>query len=225
MRIFFLALLLSTSAFADNLSTSFPAGKGANYRVKMRQDTTPIDLSIYVAGTRVDSVHIEYFMEAKGIIPVQMWQQFEIGVTKSGAEVRKGYVFTKETPNPEIMPADYLKGAAGGIQVNDFMFADKAQLEKDKVGVEMVEIAAGSTKATHYRVNNNGQTVEYWISDDAKPMGLVMLVSKSPKNENQNYSLELVSLMENVKAKILPEKAVSLTEKGKALLAKPESMR
>jgi hypothetical protein len=31
--------------------------------------------------------------------------------------------------------------------------------------------------------------------------------------------------MENVKAKILPEKAVPLSEKGKALLAKPESLR
>ncbi len=222
---FTLFLGLSVTALAASLSESFPAGKGSTYKVKMRQDATPIHLSLYVAGTRVDSVHIEYFMETKGIIPVQMWQQFEIGVTPRGAQILKGYVQTKELKDAEIMPPEYLKGAQGGIQVNDFLFADKAQLDKDKVGEETVEIAAGTTKATHYRVSNNGQTVDYWISDDAKPMGLVMLVSKSEKSENQNYSLELTSLMENVKAKIQPEKAVPLTDTGKSMLAKPESLR
>ncbi len=226
MKIFFILSLLSLQVFAQNLSQSFPAGKGSSYKIIMKGDkANPVSLSLYVAGTRVDSVHIEYFMETKGIIPLQMWQQFEIGVSSKGAEIRKGYVFTKELTAPETMPPEYLKGAGGGIQVNDFLFADKAQLDKDKIGIENVEIAAGTTKATHYRVSNNGQTVDYWICDDAKPMGLVMLVSKSEKNENQNYSLELTSLMDNVKAKILPEKAVSLSEAGKSLLAKPESMR
>lgn len=218
-------VIFSVSSLAESLSESFPAGKGSTYKIKMRQDTTPIFLSLYVAGTRVDSVHIEYFMETKSLVPVQMWQQFEIGVSTSGASIRKGFIQTKDLTNPETMPMEYLRGASGGIQVNDFLFADKAKLEKDKVGIETVEIAAGSTKATHYRVSNNGQTVDYWISDEAKPMGLVMLVSKSEKNENQNYSLELTGLMENVKAKILPEKAVPLTDKGKSMLAKPESLR
>jgi hypothetical protein len=226
MKIFFLLCLLSLNAFAQNLSQSFPAGKGSSFKITMKGDkANPVFLSLYVAGTRVDSVHIEYFMETKGLIPLQMWQQFEIGISSKGAEIRKGYVQTKELTAPESMPPEYLKGASGGIQVNDFLFADKAQLDKDKVGVENVEIAAGTTKSTHYRVSGNGQTVDYWISDDAKPMGLVMLVSKSDKDENQNYSLELTSLMDNVKAKILPEKAVPLTDIGKSLLAKPESMR
>lgn len=221
-----LALLLSFNSFAQSLSESFPAGKGAAYKVRVNKEKNPIFLSLYVAGTRVDSVHIEYFMETKTIIPVQMWQQFEIGVeANKGATIKKGFVQTKELPQAEIMPPEYLKGASGGIQVNDFLFANKAQLDKDKVGEELVEIAAGSTKATHYRTSQNGQTVDYWISDDAKPMGLVMLVSKSATNENQNYSLELVNLMDNVKAKIVPEKAVPLTDKGKSFLAKPESMR
>lgn len=220
-----LCLLFTISANAQNLSTSFPAGTGAAYKVKMKKDPTPIFLSIYVAGTRVDSVHIEYFLETKGLLGVQMWQQFEIGVTPKGAEIRKGYVLTKELTNAEIMPQEHLKGASGGIEMNDFLFAEKEQLNKDKIGVEMVEIAAGTTKTTHYRTSNNGQTVDYWVSDDAKPLGLVMLISKSEKNENQNYSLEMTNMMENVKAKILPEKAVPLTIKGKGLLAKPESLR
>jgi hypothetical protein len=221
-----LVFFISLNCFAESLSESFPAGKGATYKVQMKKDPTPILLSLYVAGTRVDSVHVEYFMETKGIIPIQMWQQFEIAVSdKSSAKIRKGFVYTKELPKPEIIPAEYLRGAKSGIQVNDFLFSDKAELEKHKVGDEIVEISAGSTKATHYRTSSNGQTVDYWISDDAKPMGLVMLVSKSDKNEDQNYSLELTSLIENVKPKIVPEEAVSLTKKGKSFLAKPESIK
>ena len=225
-KLFVLLFLFSLNTYAESLSQSFPAGQGASYKVRVRKESTPIYLSLYVAGTKVDSVHIEYFMETKTIIPVQMWQQFEIGVNEKGpAEIKKGFVLTKELSSPEIMPAEYLKGAGGGIQVNNFLFADKAQLDKDKVGEEIVEIAAGSTKATHYRTSANGQTVDYWISNDAKPMGLVMLISKSDKNENQNYALELTSLMENVKAKINPEKAVPLSDKGKGLLVRPESLR
>lgn len=224
-KIALILLLCSTNLFAQNLSTSFPAGKGANYKVLMKKDPQPIQLAIYIAGTRVDSVHVEYYMTTKGIIPLQMWQQFEIGVGKGPAEIRKGYVLTNEMKTPETIPSDYLKGAAGGIQVNDFLFKDKASIEKYKVGEEIVEIAAGSTKATHYRTSSNGQTVDYWVSDDAKPLGLVLLTSKSDKNENQNYSIELTSVADNVKPKILPENAVPLTDKGKAYLAKPASMR
>lgn len=214
-----------THVHAQNLSQSFPAGAGAEYKIKMKKDVTPIYLSLYVAGTRVDSVHLEYFLETRAILPVQMWQQFEIGVTPKGAEVRKAYVFARELAKPEIVPPEYLKGARGGIQVNDFLFSSEAELTKDKVGEETVEVAAGSTRATHYRTNNNGQTVDYWISKDAKPIGLVMLVSKSEKNDEQNYALELTRLIENIKPRILPESAVPLTENGKKFLAKPESMR
>jgi hypothetical protein len=207
------------------LSQSFPAGAGAQYRLKMKDDATPIFLSMYIAGTRVDSVHIEYFMETKGLLPVQMWQQFEVGVGSGGAKLKRGYVLAKELSAAETMPEAYLAGASGGVQVNDFLFASEAQLNKDKIGEETLEIAAGTTKATHYRTTRSGQTIDYWISPSAKPMGLVLLVSKSEKNPQQNYSVELMNLMENVKAKIVPEKAQPLSEKGKALLAKPESLR
>jgi len=211
-------------AVAQSLSQSFPAGKGSSFKVKMRKDTEPIFLSIFVASTRVDSVNMEYFMETRGLVSVQMWQQFEIGVTNQ-SKVKKGFVLTKEMKKPQIMPEEYLGGAAGGIQVNDFLFKDKAQLDKFKVGEETIEIAAGTTRATHYRTTGNGQTVDYWVSAEAKPIGLVLLTSKSEKVESQNYSLELTGLIDNVKAKIIPEEAGPITEEGKRYLARPGSVR
>src|SRR5690606_9580047 len=149
-------LVLFQQVFAQSLSKSFPAGSGANYKITMKSDPTPIKLALYIAGTRTDSVHVEYFMETQGLFSTQLWQQFEVGVKPGApAEIRKGFIQTKELSKAEIIPSEYLKGAEGGIQVNDFLFADKSKLEKLKVGVETVEIAAGSTKATHYRTTNN----------------------------------------------------------------------
>lgn len=223
---FLLFLILSVNTLAESISQNFPAGYGASYRIKIKKESNPINLSIYVAGTKVDSVNVEYFMETKSIFPIQVWQQFEIGINeKATVDIKKGFILTKDLSIPEIIPIEYLKGVSGGIQVSNFLFRDKAQLNKDKIGEEIVEIAAGTTKATHYRTSSNGQTIDYWISFNAKPIGLVMLISKSEKNEHQNYAIELTNLIENVKPKINPENAVPLSEKGKSLLAKPESLR
>lgn len=226
MKRLLLVLCFSQWAFAQSVGKSFPPGSGASYRIKLQQDSTPIELSIYVAEARVDSLHIEYFMHTKGLLPLEMWQQFEVTVASGRPlKLERGYVYTKELSAPERLPAEYLQGASGGVQVNDFLFATEAQLAQHRIGVETVEIAAGTTKATHYRVSNNGQTVDYWISDSAKPLGLVMLISKSEKNPQQNYGIELLRLVENVKARINPTQAGPLTEKGRSLLARPESVR
>ncbi len=220
----FFLFLVSFSLYAQDFQKSFPKGKGSTFKLTMR-DSAPIDLSIYVASSTATSANIEYFMNATGsLIPIEMWQQFEIKIVSGKADVVSGYVKTKELKKPEIMPSEYLQGF-DGVKVNDFLFATKAELDKSKISEDEIEIPAGKTKATHYRTINNSQTVDYWISDEAKPIGLVKLVSTSLKVSNQNYKIELKSLMDNVKAAINPTEAGPLTEVGRAFLAKPETFK
>jgi hypothetical protein len=218
-------LLLSQSLFANSLKDKFPVGSGSNYKMEMAAGGGSIQVGIYVASNSSSTVNIEYFIESQaGLIPISMWQQFEIDLVAGfGAKIKTGYVKTKELPKPEIMTSEYLVGGSG-VQVNDFLFNDPKALEKNKVGNETIQISAGETKSTHYRTSNNGQTIDYWISDEAKPIGLVKLTSKG-KEANQNYSLELVGLMRNVKPMIDPRSAVSLTANGKSFLVKPGSVR
>jgi hypothetical protein len=222
----FLMILFSPFSFAQKLEESFPIGKGSTFKLKMKAGGPAIDVSIYVASVQKTSLNIEYFMQSKaGLLPITMWQQFEIELSDGfPAVVANGYVQTKELKTPEKMPPEYLKGF-DGVKVNDFLFASEAELNKNKISDETVETPAGKASATHYRTNNNGQTVDYWISNSAKPIGLVKLVSQGEKIQNQNYSLELVSLMNNVKAYIDPSKSTPLSENGKAYLMKPESVR
>lgn len=211
---------------AETLKEKFPVGSGSKFKMEMASGGTPIDVAIYVASNKASSVNIEYFIETQsGFVAINMWQQFEIDLGSGfGAQIKAGYVKTKELPKPEIMTSEYLVGG-NGVQVNDFLFNDPKVLEKNKVGNETIQILAGETKTSHYRTSNNGQTVDYWISDEAKPIGLVKLTSKHLKDNNQNYSLELAGLMRNVKPMIDPATAVPLTNAGKSFLVKPGSVR
>lgn len=220
-----LALLLSTFAEAADLSQSFPPGKGTVYQLEVEGQKIPMDVSIYVASSSKESVSIEYFISSReSLIPVEMWQQFEITPSSTGAKVTKGFVQTKDLKNPEILSGDYLNGF-DGVRVNDFLFSSESELNKNKIGDEMVVVPAGKDKAAHYRTIAKDQTIDYWISPEAKPIGLVKLTSKHPSDPKKNYKLELTSLMKNVKAFIDPAKGVPLTDRGRSYLAKPESVR
>jgi hypothetical protein len=222
---FFLGLLISTNIFGADLSQSFPAGKGCLYQLEVKGKPIPVDVSIYVASSNADRVIIEYFLSSReGLLPVEMWQQFEIAPSTSGSKINKGFVQTKELKNPETLTEEYLKGL-DGVQVNDFVFSTESQLNKNKIGEETVEEPAGKDKAMHYRTISGENTIDYWISESARPIGLVKLVSKHPTEEKKNYQLVLTSLMKNVKPYIDPAKAVPLTSLGKSFLAKPESVR
>jgi hypothetical protein len=68
-------------------------------------------------------------------------------------------------------------GGRGGLRGARFLKLDPKKL----VGKETVKVAAGSFKADHYKdTTPNGATVEYWVSADVPPFGLVKLELTPP---------------------------------------------
>lgn len=212
-----LVFLLSLNVFGN----SFKVGTGSQFNLKMEKGGNA-DLNIYITESTFTSLSVEYFFFANlGIVQHKMWQQFQFQIkANSPIELKNGYVKNADMTAPEKLTPDYFK-VNTGVQVNDFLFSKAEEIEKLKIGVEKIRIPAGSIKASHYRQSNNGQTVDFWISDQAKPIGLVKLISKNEKNPDHNYTIELKTLMKNVKAGIDPSAAVPLTDKGRAALAKP----
>lgn len=107
-----------------------------------------------------------------------------------------------------------------GVQVEDFFFSKQADIDKYRIGIESIEVPAGTILSTHYQKKKDEQTVDFWIADKAGAIGLVKLISKGSKDKNHNYTIELMSLLKNVKTKINPKIAVPLTKKGEMFLGK-----
>ena len=131
-----------------------------------------------------------------------MWQQYQFKMKgNSPLEVIDGKILTSKFSKPQKMTNDVFS-LNKGVGVDQFLFSDKSDIEKFKVGQGVIEVPAGKVQATHYRKKRDGQVVDFWISDQVKPIGLVKLISKSSQNPKQNYAIELKSLLVNVKPKI-----------------------
>lgn len=186
---------------------TFVPGSGALYKMEMSGVAT--DISIYVADHNSGNLDIEYYFSSlAGFKPIEIWQQFRFKPqNKDGeqrAELDQGWILSKELKGPRRLPKAMLKGGAGGPDLMDFVLSGESQARK--VATEMVKIPAGETKAFKFLYEKNGQKIEYWVSPDAKPMGLVKLISTGEDPKHQ-YKLTLQSLLKNVKAKIKADPA------------------
>ncbi len=198
--------------------TVFVKGAGAKYIMKSG-NIGKAYMAIYFAKSDPGHLAIEYYINSiDSIIPVKLWQQFTLArPADSGIKVVAGYILDEHLKKPQKMTSEHLKGTEG-VLIDDFLFKKRSELSKFLVAKEIVEVPAGSVQADHYRKNRNGQIVDFWISPKAGAMGLIKLISKG-KKASQNYTLELLSLLKNVAAKIDPKKSILLNDKGRALLS------
>jgi hypothetical protein len=163
---------------------------------------------------------VEIHFGAGNLFITNMWQQFHFKIVDSGPlMITAGYIKTDQKSKSEIMTKELFQ-QNHGVEVQDFLFSKKEQIQQFHIADELVEIPAGSIMAKHYRKKSNGQVVDFWISEKVLPIGLVKLVSKSDKIQTNNYSIELASLLKNVKSAIEPSKAIPLTGKTAKLLSK-----
>ncbi len=210
VRILLLLFLLSFS------SNAFEIGTGAEYRFTSDLRTSKLD--IYVADSKFNKLNIEYyFYSQEGIQKIKLWQQFELSLNQNRLiGIRKGYIYSPELPSPQILTQKYYSGKKG-IQLNSFLGVNKEDIEEYRIGIENIEVPAGSIRAIHYRQKEGNQTIDYWISDLVKPIGLVKLISKDDSSKNNCYTIEMQSLLKNVKAKIKPSEATRLNALGESL--------
>ncbi len=208
-------------AAGEGLQSSFPPGGGSRFRLMMDEMGASGTLVISIADSSADRLSVEYFFTTPGLQGnVEMWQQFVLAKPSTGPlELKDGFVFAKELKTPERIPADRLKGF-DGVATADFFFANESELKKNWVADEEVEIPAGKIKAAKYRHDRSGQVVESWVSDEAKPIGLVKVVSTGLKASHR-YRIELEAVLKRVGRKIDPAKAMPLSAEGAKLLAAP----
>lgn len=208
-------ILLSFNIYA----LDFKPGEGSQF--EMTSSGQKVDLSIYVTDKNENGLGVEMHFGAGGFLATNMWQQFRFELNGNAPLIIKsGYIKTSPTKKSEIMTDEFFKQNDSGVQMQDFLFSKKSEIQKYYIGDESVELPAGTIIAKHYQKKRADQIVDFWISEKVGPISLVKLVSKSEKNKNNNYSIELASLLKNVKASIDPKKAIPLTKDTADILKK-----
>jgi hypothetical protein len=213
--IIFLFILSFHSVSTFSGTKEYTVGTGSEFSF-IQKNADPVKLFIYFTESSFSKLGIEYYFSSSGFMPVEAWQQFHLSISDTGLALDQGYVLSKEMSAPEIMTKEFRENNDKGVKVEDFFFSNLSEIEKYKIGTEQIEVPAGKITTTHYLKKRENQNVNFWISDKAGSVGLVKLVSDG--NANQTYTIELVSLLKNVKAKINPKIAVPLTDKGRAFL-------
>jgi hypothetical protein len=218
MRLYLVLLVLITNnIFAG--TKEYVIGSGSQFKFSSEKGGD-VNLNIYITESSFSKLGIEYFFSSGGFLGVEAWQQYILGLKADGLSLDEGYVQSPTMTKPEIMTKEFRENNENGVKVEDFFFSKESEIEKYKVGIETVEVPAGSILCSHYQKKRAEQTVDFWISDKAGAIGLVKLVSKGLKDQTQNYTIELQSLLINVRAKINSKDAVPLTEKGRMFLGK-----
>lgn len=216
-KIFLIALLFSSLVFGDDFSKLYTVGNGQTYYMKSK-DSMDATVSIYTTHVEKDSLGIEYYIQSQNsFLKQELWQQFKLEKGSSGPlKLTEGYILSDTMKKPERMESNHLRGA-DGVQMTDFLFGSFEEINKHLLNTEEVIVPAGKVKANRYKISNNGQNVEFWISTDSKPLTLLKLVSTG-KKKHHNYSLVLETLVRNVKSKIDPNEAVALSKATRKIL-------
>jgi len=211
----FVFTLFLPNLFASDFP-NYKVGSGSEFELSLKNVKTK--LIVTIAAQSPGRLVTEYYFNSPGLVaPMEMWQQFHLQKSAhKNLKITKGFFYTHQTKAPQPLPKENLQGTEA-LPIDGFMIQNPKDIQKFFIAKEKVSTPAGSVSAAHYRVSTGTQTIDFWISDQAKPIGLVQLKSTGTKPD-QNFGLKLKQLVSNVKRKIDPKKAVPLTEQGRSFL-------
>jgi hypothetical protein len=196
-------------------------GNGSRFTLQSQGSTFDMNVGLVKVDPAAGRTVIEVFAAAQLADP--LWQQFVISMKGDRPVVESGYIQVGNKA-PMVLPKQHLAGV-GGLDVGLFMLSE-AELRNGKtgdlklVGPETLTTPAGTVACSHYRLDKGGQKIDAWISDEARPIGLVRMVSTGKKTD-QNYQMELRELLSGIAPKIDPAKAGPLSDEMKAILTRP----
>lgn len=204
---------------ANNKQTlpKYKIGSGNKYVLNLNGD--PYEVVIAFVDSTDQKTVIEVFMQAKAgstKMDIQMWQQFHLGFVNEKINIIKGILQIPQIGKPQVLPNEYLQGGSG-VQMKSFLIGSQNEIGGKKINVEKLSMGGQTFESTHYRHVENGQTIDFWLSDDAKPIGLVKL-SSAGGGSGMNYSMNYLATVSGVKAHIKESDAEPLNDIAKSFL-------
>ncbi|MCB0406322.1 MAG: hypothetical protein KDD51_16190 [Bdellovibrionales bacterium] len=200
MRLALTLFFFCSGLFASDI---WLKGSGSEFQLSTAGSPTQA-VWVYVSESTDTKVGVEMYFSMPSLLGgenVELWLQSHFG-RKEPPILEASYLMTSAMNSPEKVDLLAVRRSQG-LGMGDFLFLDEKKLASLKVGEETVETPAGKVRATHYRSTSSEQTLDYWISEQAKPIGLVKLESRG----TQVFSMSLKRLVRNVASKISPAAA------------------
>jgi hypothetical protein len=196
-------------------------GGGSRFKLHFQGSSSDMHVGLMKVDPATRKVVLEVFAKADFTEP--MWQQFIVSMKADRPAIEAGYVQVGSR-SPMVLTAQYLAGTES-LDINMFLLTeaelrDGRQKHIQRIGQEKITTPAGTVTTTKYQMDRPDQKLEFWLSDEARPIGLIRLVSSGKKTE-QNYRLELEELLSGLAPKINPAKAVPLTDEVKKKISAP----
>lgn len=218
-RLVFLVFLFIGGWSASADLNSIQVGAGAEYNLAFKMSSSQVSI-YFTKDPKPKTKSVEMYFTTGGGIPIELWQRFHLTQSPSGKmKVEEGYIHSMMFQTRKL-DKEYLQGF-DGVQMSQFLVSSREQLQRHFLGSEAVTVPAGTVTADHYRIERAGQVIDFWIHHEAKPIGLVKLIS-SGTDPKQNYSMQMTKLLKNVAGKIDTSIAQPMDEKTKSFLPKPK---
>jgi len=118
------------------------------------------------------------------------WLEIRMSNQKMGGEMVMKELMTMNGSQPEIQrlimqppgrPAMEMPSSMIGM-MKERMASGNGTASKglgEKIGTETITVPAGTFECTHYRTQQDGSTVNLWISDKVSPYGVVKMVGNN----------------------------------------------
>lgn len=214
-----LMLFVSIHALAEEKFPDYKTGEGAHYEMTVDGQPAQVKMAFVQRMDKILILEIDMRMASEGsTIPIHMVQQFHLGLRDGKIQLLKGFMKIPNISKPQELPADFLKGY-NGAQMNSFIISSKDDIEGSLVGKEKLTTAEGTFEASHYKRTSNGQTVDFWITEDPKikPMSILKMKSSGSKKE-QNYTMKLKGLVKGYRSQINASNSEPLNAMGRMFL-------
>ena len=217
--ILLISVLFSVTSFAQEKFPEYKLGQGAHYSMMVDGQPAQVKMAFVKRTDDLLVVEMDMTMTAGEVgMPIHMVQQFHLTMEAGKIKIAKGFMKIPNIPKPQRLPPEFLKGY-DGAQMKSFLVGSQGEIDSMKVGKEKVPTTEGVFDSTHYRRTSNGQTVEFWVTEDPKlkPLSIVQMKSKGSKREH-NYTLRLKGLVKGYKSQINPDDSEPLNAMGRMFL-------
>lgn len=149
-------------------------GSGAEYAVTTQQGT--LNFSYAVVGKETVDGNEGYWLEIRTQSPRRSGEMImkELTVLNGPHSAIKRLIMQPPGRPAMEMPANMMS-----------MFQERSQPGQEsgnggpgkKIGTENVTVPAGNFECEHYRKQENGKTIDYWVSTKVSPYGVVKMTS------------------------------------------------